>query len=150
MLSSKDTDLLLLLTGVLNTKIAKLWMWHHCPELNGGAREIRKVYFEKFPVPTLKEEERKQIVDLVQEIISKKKTSTDISTEVEAIELLLAEHYGLAVEERKALDNFVAMLNNMKGDADEETQTKQSATAKPTIKKQVKQVLPESEDDYLD
>ena len=140
----------MLLVAILNSRIAKLWIWHHCPELNGGAREIRKVYFEEFPVPSLSETETAQMLALSSEIISKKKSNADISTEVEAIELLLAKHYGLTVDERKALDNFMAMLNNMKGDADEEPQPEKPAPAKPIAKKEIKQVLPEPEDDYLD
>lgn len=149
-LSSQSKSNLLLLVAILNSRIAKLWIWHHCPELNGGAREIRKVYFEEFPVPSLSETETAQMLALSSEIISKKKSNADISTEVEAIELLLAKHYGLTVDERKALDNFVAMLNNMKGDADEEPQPEKPAPAKPIAKKEIKQVLPEPEDDYLD
>jgi hypothetical protein len=34
-----------------NSSLAKLWIWYNCPELQGGTREIRKVYFEHFPVP---------------------------------------------------------------------------------------------------
>lgn len=41
------------LTTIFNSKLCKLWIWYNCPELLGGTREIRKVYFENFPVPTL-------------------------------------------------------------------------------------------------
>lgn len=39
------------LTAVFNSKLCKLWIWYNCPELQGGTREIRKVYFENFPIP---------------------------------------------------------------------------------------------------
>lgn len=39
------------LAAIFNSKLCKLWIWYNCPELQGGTREIRKVYFEKFPVP---------------------------------------------------------------------------------------------------
>jgi hypothetical protein len=42
---------LLFLTAVFNSSLAKLWIWYNCPELQGGTREIRKIYFEHFPVP---------------------------------------------------------------------------------------------------
>jgi hypothetical protein len=48
---------LLFLTALFNSSLAKLWIWHNCPELQGGTREIRKVYFEHFPVPQANEEQ---------------------------------------------------------------------------------------------
>jgi len=42
---------------VLNSGLAKLWIWYNCPELQGGTREISKVYFEHFPVPRANEEQ---------------------------------------------------------------------------------------------
>ena len=39
------------LVAILNSKLAKLWIRRHCPELGEDRREIRKVYFENFPVP---------------------------------------------------------------------------------------------------
>jgi hypothetical protein len=46
-----DSVSLLYLTAVFNSSLAKIWTWYNCPELQGGTREIRKVYFEHFPVP---------------------------------------------------------------------------------------------------
>jgi REP element-mobilizing transposase RayT len=46
-----DSVSLLFLTAVFNSSLAKLWIWYNCPELQGGTREIRKIYFEHFPVP---------------------------------------------------------------------------------------------------
>ena len=39
------------ITAIFNSKLCKLWIWYNCPELQGGTREIRKVYFENFRVP---------------------------------------------------------------------------------------------------
>ena len=39
------------LTAILNSKLTKLWIWYNCPELQGGTREISKVYFENFRIP---------------------------------------------------------------------------------------------------
>lgn len=48
-----DTVSLSFLTAVFNSKLCKLWIWYNCPELLGGTREIRKAYFENFPIPDL-------------------------------------------------------------------------------------------------
>ena len=51
-ITAKDNLLnLKYLTAVLNSKLCKLWIWYNCPELQGGAREIQKVYFENFRIP---------------------------------------------------------------------------------------------------
>ena len=46
-----DTVSLKFITAILNSKLCKLWIWYNCPELQGGTREIRKVYFENFRIP---------------------------------------------------------------------------------------------------
>lgn len=46
-----DSVSLHFLTALFNSSLAKLWIWYKCPELQGGTREISKVYFEHFPVP---------------------------------------------------------------------------------------------------
>jgi type I restriction-modification system DNA methylase subunit len=49
--ANDETISLEFLTALLNSSLAKLWIWYNCPELQGGTREISKVYFEHFPVP---------------------------------------------------------------------------------------------------
>lgn len=49
--ATDDSVNLKALTAILNSKLCKLWIWYNCPELQGGTREIRKVYFENFPIP---------------------------------------------------------------------------------------------------
>jgi len=55
--AQNDSVSLPFLTAVFNSSLAKLWIWHNCPELQGGTREIRKVYFEHFPVPYTNEKQ---------------------------------------------------------------------------------------------
>lgn len=64
-LSAKDDSIsLLFLTAILNSSLAKLWIWYNCPELQGGTREISKVYFEHFPVPKANHEETNKLAAL--------------------------------------------------------------------------------------
>ena len=49
--ANDDTVNLKFITAILNSKLCKLWIWYNCPELQGGTREIRKVYFENFHIP---------------------------------------------------------------------------------------------------
>ncbi len=59
-----DSVSLLFLTAVFNSSLAKLWIWYNCPELQGGTREIRKVYFEHFPVPQISKELSDELAQL--------------------------------------------------------------------------------------
>jgi hypothetical protein len=52
-----DSISLLYLTALLNSSLAKLWIWWNCPELGDNRRELSKVYFEHFPVPNANEEQ---------------------------------------------------------------------------------------------
>lgn len=52
-----DTVNLKYLTAIFNSKLCKLWIWYNCPELLGGTREIRKVYFENFAIPECAEQQ---------------------------------------------------------------------------------------------
>ena len=67
--ANDDSISLLFLTTVFNSSLAKLWIWYNCPELQGGTREIRKVYFEHFPVPQANEEQTAKLEKLAKERI---------------------------------------------------------------------------------
>ncbi len=64
------------LLAILNSSLAKLWIWYNCPELMGGTREIRKVYFENFRIPLDKPEIFQQLAVLTDEIIATKKQAS--------------------------------------------------------------------------
>lgn len=49
--ANDDSVNLKFVTAILNSRLCKLWIWYNCPELQGGTREIRKVYFENFRIP---------------------------------------------------------------------------------------------------
>jgi len=67
-LTSKDDSIsLFFLTAVLNSSLAKLWIWWNCPELGDNRREIRKIYFEHFPVPQTNEEQMAQLAQYATE-----------------------------------------------------------------------------------
>jgi hypothetical protein len=62
-----DSFSLLYLTSVFNSTLAKLWIWYNCPELQGGTREISKVYFEHFPVPQANHEQQAALAQFAKE-----------------------------------------------------------------------------------
>lgn len=150
-ITAEEKELLLYLVAVLNTRVAKLWIWHHCPELNGGAREIRKVFFEKFPVPQLPPEQREQLVATVSGIIERKKqdSEADVSLETEKIESILADFYGFTSTEKSALANFVNLLQ---GNSESNAEVVEEEPMQPRRQQAVVAVRPhyEPEDDFLE
>lgn len=62
-----DSVSLPFLTALFNSVLAKRWIWYNCPELQGGTREIRKVYFEHFPVPHANNEQKEGLAKLALE-----------------------------------------------------------------------------------
>ncbi len=60
--AQNDSVSILFLTAIFNSSLTKLWIWHNCPELQGGTREIRKVYFEHFPVPQANKDQTATLV----------------------------------------------------------------------------------------
>lgn len=67
-LTAKDDSIsLLFLTAVFNSSLAKLWIWYNCPELGDNRREIRKVYFEHFPVPQANHEQQAELAQFAKE-----------------------------------------------------------------------------------
>ncbi|MGN0749702.1 MAG: Eco57I restriction-modification methylase domain-containing protein, partial [Treponema sp.] len=79
-----DTVSLSFLTAVFNSKLCKLWIWYNCPELLGGTREIRKAYFENFPIPDLKNSEfsiiNSELANLADKMLSLNETLQKKST----------------------------------------------------------------------
>ncbi len=62
-----DSVSLPFLTALFNSVLAKRWIWYNCPELQGGTREIRKVYFEHFPAPHANNEQKERLAKLALE-----------------------------------------------------------------------------------
>ena len=107
--SARGISFLKFLTGVFNSKLAKLWMWYNLPELNGGAREVSKVYFENMPIAeepsipagTNAANRTVRIATLVDRILEAKKADPAAdTTKLEAdIDALVYKLYGLTDEE---------------------------------------------------
>ncbi|PWJ70076.1 MULTISPECIES: Eco57I restriction-modification methylase domain-containing protein [unclassified Fibrobacter] len=68
--------LLKALLAIFNSNLVKLWIWYNCPELMGGTREIRKVYFENFRIPLDNAELLQQLATLADQIIAAKKQAS--------------------------------------------------------------------------
>ena len=96
-----DSVSLLFLTAVFNSSLAKLWIWWNCPELGDNRREIRKVYFEHFPVPRANEE---QTVTLAQYAKERAQLTADLQT--------LCSKFTRNIQREYNLDKLSAKLEN--------------------------------------
>ena len=90
-----EGGLLKTLLAILNSNLAKLWIWYNCPELMGGTREIRKVYFENFRIPLDNPEILRQLAVLTDDIIAAKKAGEDIAALEKEVNSLIYQLYGI-------------------------------------------------------
>ncbi len=118
-LTAKNNSVsLLFLTALLNSSLAKLWIWYNCPELQGGTREIRKVYFEHFPVPQANKEqtatlaqyakEQTRLTDNLQALVTKFQRAMQRKFEMETLPKKLQDWYLLS------FSNFIKELRKKK------------------------------------
>ena len=89
------------LTAFFNSSLFKFCFREAFPELQGGTRELRKVFFDKISVLQVDDETNEQFVALVEDIQAAYTTQ-----KAKAIDALLFELYGLS-EEEMALIGFV-------------------------------------------
>ena len=97
------------LTSFFNSQL-----WGYCfrdnfPELLGGTRELRKVFFEKIPVKQITDKEELPFKKLVEKIIGAKKKdpSADTSKWEKEIDEMVYKFYGLTEEEIKIVEGSV-------------------------------------------
>ena len=86
------------LTAFLNSSIFKFCFLDKFPELQGGTRELRKIFFDKIPVLEISDEENIKFQSLITEIQNEYKREKAIQ-----IDKRLFELYGLTKEECKII-----------------------------------------------
>ena len=97
------------ITGYLNSKIAQYWIKNNCPELQGGTRELSKIFIENLPIPDI----ANSIVNSVEKIVAsvddvlriKKSNSKSDKYELEReIQICLYELYELTKKEIEIIE----------------------------------------------
>jgi adenine-specific DNA-methyltransferase len=102
---TSNTISLKFLVGFFNSKISHRWIRQNCPELQGGTRELSKIFFENIPVPPLSVEAQKPFIALVDEILIRKENGEDTAGLEAEIDRLVYELYGLTEEEIDIIEN---------------------------------------------
>lgn len=91
------------LTAFLNSSIFKYCFIDNFPELQGGTRELRKIFLDKIPVLEVSEKTNKEFERLVlkiQDFVAKQKITTELEIEVDE---MIFDLYSLTKEERKTI-----------------------------------------------
>ena len=98
-------ELLKSLLAIFNSNLAKLWIWYNCPELMGGTREIRKVYFENFKIPMDNAAALQELAALADQIITAKKSGENTTFLESKVNEIVYQIYGITgQEEREAVE----------------------------------------------
>jgi adenine-specific DNA-methyltransferase len=97
-ITSKTVNLKFLV-GYFNSKVSHRWIRENCPELQGGTRELSKIFFENIPIPPLSESEQKPFVALVEKILAGKERGEDTTALEREIDEMVYRLYGLTAEE---------------------------------------------------
>ena len=94
------------LTGIFNSTLFKFCYKEEFPELKGGTRELSKIFFEEITIKKVNKKQESQITELVDQILTKKKSNpeADITVEEKEIDKLVYELYGLTEEEIKIVE----------------------------------------------
>ncbi len=99
--------LLYWLIAVFNSKLFKYSFKNKFPELQGGTRELRKVFFDKLPILKIQESEQAPFIKKVEQIIKNKEQGKDTSRLEQEIDKMVYELYGLTEEEIKIIETSV-------------------------------------------
>ena len=86
------------LTAFLNSSIFKFCFLNNFPELQGGTRELRKVFFDKIPVKQISDDLNEHFAILVSEM-----QKSPSATKAKEIDKLIFDVYELSKEERDVI-----------------------------------------------
>lgn len=92
------------LTAFLNSSLFKFCFLNNFPELLGGTRELRKIFFDKIPVLEVDDSTNKQFEELLLDIQQEYTKSKAI-----AIDTIIFDLYKLTLEERNLI-GFVEII----------------------------------------
>ena len=95
------------IVAFLNSSLFKFCFLDDFPELIGGTRELRKVFFEKIPVLPIGEDVYQIFKSKVEEIESNKENKIDTKVIEMEIDELIFDLYNLSKEERETIGYIV-------------------------------------------
>ncbi len=95
------------LTAYLNSKLFKCVFRDNFPELQGGTRELSKVFFEQLPIPQISKPAQQPFIALVDKILTAKQQAQDTRTLETEIDKMVYGLYSLTDEEVRIVEKKV-------------------------------------------
>ena len=92
------------LTAFLNSSLFKFCFLNNFPELQGGTRELRKIFFDKIPVLKVSDEINNSFIPLLKDI-----QNEYTKQKAQRIDSMLFDLYNLTTDERKVI-GFVEIV----------------------------------------
>lgn len=92
------------LTAFLNSSLFKFCFLNNFPELQGGTRELRKIFFDKIPVLKVSDEINNSFIPLLNDI-----QNEYTKQKAQRIDSMLFDLYNLTTDERKVI-GFVEIV----------------------------------------
>lgn len=86
------------LTAFLNSSLFKFCFKDSFPELQGGTRELRKIFFDKIPVYIVSDEQELRFSKMITDIQEDYTTSKAVE-----IDSMVFDIYGISTEERNVI-----------------------------------------------
>lgn len=87
------------LTAFFNSSIFKFCFKNNFPELQGGTRELSKVFFDKIPVKKINEEQEKIFENIIAKIQNKKLNGECTTAMEKEVDMYISQIYNLSIEE---------------------------------------------------
>ena len=91
------------LTSFFNSSLFKYCFRNNFPELQGGTRELSKIYFDKLPVIEIDNETNKNFKKIITEIQELKNNNLDTKQQEIDIDYMIFDLYELTKNERKSI-----------------------------------------------
>jgi hypothetical protein len=91
------------LTAFLNSSVFKYCFIDNFPELQGGTRELRKIFLDKIPVLKISDKTNKEFEKLIlklQDLIAQQKPTKDLEIEIDE---KIFDLYALTKEEKEVI-----------------------------------------------
>lgn len=88
------------LTAFLNSSIFKYCFLNSFPELQGGTRELSKVFFENIPVKCIDDDLNNKFKALVQAIRIELENGNEIKTHLKSIDEIILDLYNISKRDR--------------------------------------------------
>ena len=95
------------ITAFLNSNVAKKWIIDNCPELQGGTRELSKIFFEKIKIPHISDENADDLARIVTQKLCNCSDIKEYNEVMSQINKIIYTIYKLDTCEIQYINNYV-------------------------------------------